>query len=52
MGSWDFARAAPSSGRSYSDRAFSYLYLANVLGALAGAIVPPLLVELRDFTPR
>ena len=39
----------PSSGRSYSDRAFSYLYLANVLGALAGAIVPPLLVELRGL---
>ena len=39
----------PSSGRPYSDRAFSYLYLANVLGALAGAIVPPLLVELWGF---
>jgi spermidine synthase len=31
------------------DRSFSYLYLANVLGALAGAVVPPLLVELRGF---
>jgi predicted membrane-bound spermidine synthase len=37
------------SCRSSSGRSFSYLYLANVLGALAGAIVPPLLVELRGF---
>jgi spermidine synthase len=38
-----------SSRRSSSGRSFSYLYLANVLGALAGAIVPLLLVELRGF---
>lgn len=32
-----------------SDRSFSYLYLANVLGAVAGAIVPLLLIELLGF---
>jgi spermidine synthase len=30
-------------------RSFSYLYLANVCGAVAGALLPPLLVELRGF---
>ncbi len=35
--------------RGKFNRSFSYLYLANVLGALAGAILPPLLVELRGF---
>jgi spermidine synthase len=28
---------------------FSYLYLSNVLGAVGGALVPPLLVELLGF---
>jgi spermidine synthase len=32
-----------------SDRSFSYLYLANVLGAVAGATVPLLLIELLGF---
>ena len=30
-------------------RSFSYLYVANVCGAVAGALLPPLLVELRGF---
>ncbi len=30
-------------------RSFSYLYLANVLGAVAGAIVPLLLIEVAGF---
>jgi spermidine synthase len=30
-------------------RSFSYLYLANVLGAVAGAIVPLLLIEVYGF---
>ena len=45
-----FAMEAMKSFRARTlDRSFSYLYLANVLGALAGAVVPPLLVELRGF---
>jgi len=32
-----------------SSRSFSYLYLANVLGAMAGAFVPLLLIEERGF---
>ena len=32
-----------------SPRSFSYLYLANVLGAVEGAIVPLLLIETRGF---
>lgn len=32
-----------------SPRSFSFLYLANVLGAVAGAIVPLLLIELYGF---
>lgn len=32
-----------------SDRSFSYLYLANVLGAVAGATIPLLLIELLGF---
>ena len=32
-----------------SRRSFSYLYLANVLGAVAGAAVPLLLIELHGF---
>jgi spermidine synthase len=30
-------------------RSFSYLYLSNVAGAILGALLPPLLVELRGF---
>ncbi len=36
--------APPDSGRS-----FSYLYVANVLGAVSGAVVPLLLIELLGF---
>jgi len=32
-----------------SDRSFSYLYLANLLGAVAGATLPLLLIELFGF---
>ncbi len=32
-----------------SERSFSYLYLANVLGALVGALVPLLLIEVYGF---
>lgn len=32
-----------------SPRSFSYLYLANVLGAVAGAAIPLLLIERRGF---
>jgi len=32
-----------------STRSFSYLYLANVLGAVSGAAVPLVLIELRGF---
>ncbi|HEV3205797.1 MAG TPA: hypothetical protein VGZ28_02495 [Terriglobales bacterium] len=32
-----------------SERSFSYLYLANLLGAVAGATVPLLLIELLGF---
>src|SRR6266849_8057159 len=40
-------RAAGAPGES--EKSFSYLYLANVLGAVAGAIVPLLLIELYGF---
>jgi predicted membrane-bound spermidine synthase len=30
-------------------RSFSFLYLANILGAVTGAIVPPLLIEVYGF---
>jgi spermidine synthase len=30
-------------------RSFSYLYLSNVAGAILGALLPPLLIELRGF---
>jgi spermidine synthase len=33
-----------------SERSFSYLYLANVLGAVTGAVVPLLLIEERGFS--
>ena len=32
-----------------TQRSFSFLYLANVMGAVAGATVPPLLVEIYGF---
>jgi len=32
-----------------ANRSFSYLYLSNVSGAVLGALVPPLLIELRGF---
>jgi spermidine synthase len=32
-----------------SERSFSFLYLANVLGAVAGSAIPPLLIELYGF---
>ena len=35
--------------RSEARRSFSYLYLSNVIGALAGAIVPLFLIETRGF---
>ncbi|MGA9392539.1 MAG: fused MFS/spermidine synthase, partial [Candidatus Sulfotelmatobacter sp.] len=33
-----------------SRRSFSFLYLANVLGAVAGAVIPLLLIEVFGFT--
>ncbi len=45
------AMFAISNGRTgESKRSFSWLYLANVLGALAGTVVQLLLVELWGFT--
>lgn len=35
--------------RNDSRRSFSYLYLSNVIGALAGAIIPLFLIETRGF---
>ncbi len=32
-----------------TQRSFSFLYLANVLGAVAGAVLPPLLIEIYGF---
>jgi spermidine synthase len=45
LGMWAI-RKSFSSG---TERSFSFLYLANVLGAVAGAAVPPLLVEIYGF---
>ena len=45
IGMWAI-RKSFSSG---TQRSFSFLYLANVLGAMAGAAVPPLLVEIYGF---
>ena len=36
-------------GQADSQRSFSYLYLANVLGAVAGACIAPVLIELYGF---
>jgi spermidine synthase len=45
-----FAMAAiRESGSAASPRSFSYLYLANVLGAVAGTAIPLLLIERRGF---
>jgi spermidine synthase len=41
--------AIRSSAGSDSRRSFSFLYLANVLGAVAGAIIPLFLIELYGF---
>src|SRR6266849_3847297 len=41
--------AIRNRGPERSGRSFSYLYLANVLGAVAGATVPLLLIELYGF---
>jgi predicted membrane-bound spermidine synthase len=42
--------AIRSSAPSASARSFSFLYLANVLGAVFGALLPLLMIELRGFT--
>jgi len=42
--------AIRSDKRLESRRSFSFLYLANVLGAVAGALIPLLLVEVFGFT--
>ena len=41
--------AIRKDARIESRRSFSYLYLANVIGAVAGAIIPLLLIELYGF---
>ncbi|MFZ0879451.1 MAG: hypothetical protein WA002_08145, partial [Candidatus Acidiferrales bacterium] len=41
--------AIRSDARYESRRSFSFLYLANVLGAVAGAILPLFLIELYGF---
>ena len=41
--------AIRNSYQQESQRSFSYLYLANVLGAVAGATLPLLLIELNGF---
>lgn len=45
IGMWAIRRSFSQGTR----RSFSFLYLANVLGAVAGATVPPLLVEVYGF---
>lgn len=42
--------AIRSDKRLESRRSFSFLYLANVLGAVAGALIPLLLIEFWGFT--
>ena len=39
----------PEPASAGSERSFSYLYLANVLGAVVGSTVPLLLIELYGF---
>lgn len=41
--------AIRSDRRMESRRSFSFLYLANVLGAVAGALIPLLLIEMWGF---
>jgi spermidine synthase len=41
--------ALEQRSRSDSQRSFSYLYLANVLGAVLGALIPLLLIEAFGF---
>jgi spermidine synthase len=41
--------AIRNAGRGDSGRSFSFLYLANVLGAVAGATIPLALIELFGF---
>jgi len=41
--------AIRNSFRQEAQRSFSYLYLANVLGAMAGAILPLVLIEIYGF---
>jgi spermidine synthase len=42
-------QAIAEAGMAESKRAFSYLYLANVTGAVAGTVVPLFLIELLGF---
>ncbi|HKN16766.1 MAG TPA: hypothetical protein VJX47_07490 [Candidatus Sulfotelmatobacter sp.] len=42
--------AIRSDNRLESRRSFSFLYLANVLGAVLGALIPLLLIEVFGFT--
>lgn len=42
--------AIRSDKRLESERSFSFLYLANVLGAVAGALIPLLFIEILGFT--
>jgi predicted membrane-bound spermidine synthase len=46
LGMLAIRRSVPSESR----RSFSFLYLANVLGAVFGALLPLLVIELRGFT--
>jgi spermidine synthase/MFS family permease len=41
--------AIRSESRPEASRSFSFLYTANVIGALAGAIIPAVLIELYGF---
>jgi len=41
--------AIKKDGNPDSERSFSYLYLANVLGAAAGAVIPLILIERFGF---
>jgi spermidine synthase len=45
-----FAMAAIEAGPERDARSFSFLYLANVLGATAGAVFPLLLIEKVGFS--
>jgi spermidine synthase len=41
--------AIRSEGRAEAPRSFSFLYVANVFGAIAGTVVPLILIELYGF---